>query len=152
MFLFLLPLFASAQSDDVYGKPKTRKDILFENKLKDSLFNAGSSAAYQHYKGYKGAASGTLITTIISPILGLAPAIGTTSGVPDELMHPSYDFLKNPKYYDGYTTTAKRIRSKKVWNKYLLGFGINLAITGTIIAIVTSDKKVYSTGTATKAF
>lgn len=56
-------------------------------------------------------------------------------------MHPNYDSLKNPSYFNGYTSEAKRIRTRKAWNKYI-GFAIDVGIAGIVYwAILVSNNQ-----------
>lgn len=73
--------------------------------------------AESNYKGYRGARTATLVTTIaVGPILGLIPAIACSSTAPDikRLNYPNSSLMKNAEYKYAYEEKAKRIKSKKL--------------------------------------
>lgn len=136
LFILLIPAIAFGQNnkpDDVYSIPKqsTAKKL---HHYQTGLIDAG-----KNYKSYKSAATTTLIVSILNPILGLAPAIGSTSGNPTILTPLNYDLLKDPNYYNAYNFQAKKIRSKKVWNNWLFGTGINIVASFITYKIITRD-------------
>ena len=136
LLILMLPAFASAQvknNDDVYFSTHP-----IANKLPS--YQKGLSDAQKNYKFYKSAATTTFIVSILSPILGLAPAIGGTSGTPNIITPLNYDLLKNPDYNKGYEYQAKKLRSKKVWNNWLIGTGINIAASIITYKIITGSK------------
>ena len=94
----------------------------------DDLFNKGKMDAVRYYDGYKGAGTGTLIASLISPLIGLIPAIACSSTPPKEfnLNYPKPDLMKNNEYYDGYTSKSKKIKQGKVWMNWGIAFGVNL--------------------------
>lgn len=98
--------------------------ILNEN----DLFVKGQMDASRYYKGYKGAGTGTLIASLISPLIGLIPAIATSSTTPQEinLGYPDPELFKQKEYYDSYTQKSKKIKQGKVWTNWAIGFGVNL--------------------------
>jgi hypothetical protein len=110
------------------------KDIFNEeiNSVKiptsQELFVQGQSDASKYYKGYRGAGTGTLATSLLSPLVGLIPAIACSSTQPNEknLSFPNPELMKNPQYYDGYTKKAKKIKQGKVWMNWGIAFGANL--------------------------
>jgi hypothetical protein len=121
------------QSDDVYGN--VQKET---SKGNDTTYSNGFKDGFNKYKGYRGIATGTLVTSILSPILGLAPAIGGSSG------DPRVDFFtmpKDDKYKYGFLDGAKSRRNKKVWGNWALGSAISIGVTVAIIAIIKADTK-----------
>ncbi len=88
----------------------------------------GQSDAMTYYHGYKGAGTGTLITTLLLPIAGLIPAIACSSTKPKEinLNYPKTELMKNQDYYNGYTQKAKKIKQGKVWKNFGIGIGVNI--------------------------
>jgi len=92
------------------------------------LFTQGQLDASKYYTGYRGAGTGTLVTGLISPLVGLIPAIACSSTQPNEknLSFPNPELMKNPNYYDGYTKKAKKIKQGKVWMNWGIAFGANL--------------------------
>lgn len=89
----------------------------------DSLFNLGYDDAKNHYERYKAASTGTFITTVLSPVLGLIPAVTCASTKPqnNNLDIPNMELAKNQSYYLGYTESASKIKKKKVWGGYAGG-------------------------------
>lgn len=92
------------------------------------LYMRGQSDASIYYKGYKGAGTATLITSLISPLVGLVPAIACSSTQPQEinLNYPNTNFINNPDYYNGYSQKSKKIKQGKVWTNWGIAFGVNL--------------------------
>ena len=92
------------------------------------LYARGKQDAMTYYKGYKGAGTGTFVTGLISPLAGLIPAIACSSTKPkdENLDYPDASLMKNSEYHRGYTQTAKKIKSGKVWKNWLITFGINI--------------------------
>ncbi len=110
------------------------KDVFSDEKVSVSagdLFTQGRLDAGKHYRKFKPAATGTLITGLVSPIVGLVPAIITSSTTPSDanLNAPDPELLKNSDYYDGYSNRAKKIKQGKVWKNLGIAFGVNLAAT-----------------------
>ncbi len=96
-----------------------------------NLYLQGQMDASTYYEGYKGAGTGTLIVSLLSPLAGLIPAIACSSTRPrdQKLMYPDADLMKNTNYHNGYTQRAKKIKSKKVWKNWLIAFGINIVLS-----------------------
>lgn len=102
----------------------------------DELFRQGRSDASRYYHGYKGAGTGTLITSLVSPLLGLIPAIATSSANPSNarLNYPNADLMKKSSYYDGYTQKAKSIKRGKVWKNWGIGLGVNIIAAAILLS------------------
>ncbi len=102
------------------------------------LFTLGKTDASKHYRKYKGAGTGTLIAGLASPVLGLIPAVITSSTAPkhSNLNYPSEELMKKADYYEGYTKKAKKIKQGKVWMNWGIAFGVNLLAA---IVIVTGQ-------------
>ena len=101
------------------------------------LFLQGQKDAKKYYMGYQAAGTTTLITSIIfSPLVGLIPAISSSSTEPAEstLSYPNADLMKKADYYNGYTQKAKKIKQGKVWTNW----GVGLCIS--IFAIIVVSK------------
>ncbi|WP_254561409.1 hypothetical protein [Dyadobacter diqingensis] len=96
----------------------------------ENLEVKGRIDAERNYRGYKGAATGTLIASLVSPLIGLIPAIATSVSTPkiDNLGYPSEELFKKPDYNRSYTKKAKKIKSGKVWKNWGIGFGANLLL------------------------
>jgi uncharacterized protein YcfL len=93
------------------------------------LYNKGQQDAKVHYKGYKGAGTGTLVTTLLlSPLVGLVPAIVTSSVKPQDqnLDYPNHELMKNEDYSTGYKYEARKTKNRKVWTNWGIGFGVIL--------------------------
>ena len=113
---------------------------LFIETGNDSLYILGINDASLYYKGYKGAATGTLAASIFFP-WGLIPAIACSSKVPskDNLGYPNEQLVKNSIYYEGYEKQAHKIKKKKVWGGFAIGSGIYIGLVAimSVIAVET---------------
>lgn len=96
----------------------------------ENLNLKGQVDAEKYYKKYKGASVGTLITSLVSPLIGLIPAIACSSSKPKikNLDYPSEELFRQPEYYKSYTRKAKKIKQGKVWKNWGIGFGVNLVV------------------------
>ncbi len=94
------------------------------------LYNKGQVDAMNHYDGYKSAGTGVLVASLVSPLIGLVPAIITSSTPPKvkNLDSPTPDLLNQPDYTSGYRKSARKIKSGKVWKNWGIAFGVNLAL------------------------
>lgn len=106
----------------------------------ENFFLKGQKDAAIYYKGYKPAGTATLIVGVISPIIGLIPAIACSATTPTQgnLMCPNTELLKKADYYDGFVITAKKIKTKKVWSNLGISFGVNVALIIGIIVMAGS--------------
>jgi hypothetical protein len=108
------------------------KDIFKEDSTAnpEELYMKGQKDASRYYKKYEPAATGTLIPSIISPIVGLIPAIACSSTQPKmtNLAYPDESLMKKPPYFNGYTERARKIKKRKVWNNWLIGLVSNVVI------------------------
>ena len=113
---------------DVFKVEKKNADSSAAVPLTENLFMKGQVDATKYYTKYKGAGTGTLIASLVSPLIGLIPAIACSSTKPREinLDYPNPALMKNPDYYLGYTQKAKKIKQGKVWLNWGIGFGVNL--------------------------
>ncbi len=95
----------------------------------DSLFRLGQRDASIYYKGYRPAATGTLISSFFIP-WGLIPAIACSHTPPSmqNLDYQNQTLIQNPSYYKGYSENAYKIKKKKVWTGFAIGTGITLGI------------------------
>lgn len=106
------------------------------------MYKRGISDATRYYKGYKGAAAGTLVTAIVgTPVLGLVPALVTTSAkVKDEnLKYPDPELFANKDYKEGYIMRANQRKKRKTWINYAIGSGVSLIVLAGIAAGVQAD-------------
>ena len=88
----------------------------------------GSKDAEKYYDDYSSAGTGTLVVALISPALGLIPAIATSSTTPKDknLSYPNARLMENPDYRNGYIKKAKRMKQGRVWTNWGIAFGVNL--------------------------
>ena len=94
-------------------------------------FHLGQQDAQKYYKGYRSAANGTLATGILlSPLLGLVPALVTIGEEPQEinLNYPDAKKFKNKEYNSGYKAEAYKIKKTKVWTHWGIACGLNLLL------------------------
>lgn len=113
---------------DVFDEEKNVKPDSSSELSSRTLYIRGHKDAYLFYDGYKGAATSTLVTGLISPIIGLIPAIACSSTKPHgkNLYYPDADQIKQPAYYNGYIKGAKKIKQRKVWTNWGIAFGVNI--------------------------
>jgi hypothetical protein len=107
------------------------KDELFQNEIS----KIGALDACRNYSKYKGAATGTFITTYLAGgILGLIPAIATSQTTPKvvNLNMPGTESGFDEAYKKGYIQQAKNMKSGRVWSNY--GYGILFAVI-TVVTI-----------------
>jgi len=105
---------------------------------KTSMSRRGREDANQHYRGYRGAAAGTFWTCVLAtPLLGLIPAIGTSSHAPKAiaLNSPDPELMKNEEYKKAYEKEARRKKTRAVWGAWVGGFFVSTAITIVIIVL-----------------
>ena len=101
----------------------------------------GKADAKKYYKGYKGAATVTLLSgtclMLVSPVAGLTSAIACSS-TPPKLKYlnlPDTMMKQNEDYMAGYHRQAKKIKQRKVWTNWAIGFGINVSIVGLLLMV-----------------
>jgi hypothetical protein len=108
----------SAPSDTAAPKPVVAQNLLVK----------GQRDAERHYQKYRGAGTGTLVASLVSPLVGLIPAIACSATAPKEtnLGYPKPELFAQEEYYRGYTQKAKKIKQRKVWGNWAIGFGVNM--------------------------
>jgi hypothetical protein len=94
------------------------------------MYIRGRNDGTRYYRGYKSAGTGTLVTSLLSPIAGLVPAIACSATPPKQhnLHYPSGQLMQDPEYARGYAQEARRIKKNKVWMNWGIGFGANLLL------------------------
>jgi hypothetical protein len=133
------PTFTILKSDVLMVRYENgTKDIFYDQKKDETNFSStqtsadlyvqGQSDASRYYRGYRGAGAGTLITGLVSPLVGLIPAIACSATPPKDknLNYPNSELMKKSDYYNGYTRKAKKIKQGKVWGNWGIAFGVNL--------------------------
>lgn len=105
--------------------------------LKPSLATQGVRDATIYYKQHAAAATATLLTSLLSPLLGLIPAISCSAVEPDDnhLGYPDQELMNLYDYNRAYTRKAKKIKQGKVWKSWGVGFGVNLAAVFLIYSV-----------------
>jgi hypothetical protein len=113
---------------DIFTEEKKNETVSAPTQSNDSLYSQGQNDASRFYRGYSGAGTATLITGLISPLIGLIPAIACSSTSPEDinLNYPNADLMMKPDYNNGYTQKAKKIKQGKVWGNWGVAFGVNL--------------------------
>jgi hypothetical protein len=115
------------------------RDEVVDFKNNGYLFLKGQTDTLAFYDGYKGAGTGTLIVSLISPLAGLVPAIACSATPPKviNLSYPNSDLMSKPDYSNGYKLRSKKIKQGKVWKNWGIALGVNLAA----ILILTSSAR-----------
>ncbi|MCM1041180.1 MAG: hypothetical protein NC396_01955 [Bacteroides sp.] len=91
-----------------------------------------------HYKMWKASTFGTLFFTIVSPVASLSVAVPASLTPPriENLGLSDVDMLQDELYFGTYRREAKRLKSKRIWTAYGIGFGIHVGILFGIISAV----------------
>ncbi|WP_299760712.1 hypothetical protein [uncultured Pontibacter sp.] len=99
------------------------------------MYAKGQVDGKQYYDGYKAAGTGTLIVSLLSPIVGLVPAAISSAVSPKEENWdaPASQLLQDADYKSGYKKSARKKKAGKVWTNWGIGLGVNLVL-GLIIA------------------
>jgi len=142
------PVFTINKSDVFMIKYKNGTKDVFTNVNKNTnsekneesvmaTYADGQQDAIKYYKNYTSAQTVTGCTTIgLGGILGLIPAIATSTSTPtiENLGVPDQKLMNNSEYYMGYTSMAKKIKSRKVWSVYGVSIVINVSFFILLIA------------------
>lgn len=102
-----------------------KKELTEEEKL--ALFEEGKMDADIYYTRYKRPGTLVLVTSLISPIIGLVPAI-VSSATPVRDQNKCYPQSKKPRteeYYSGYAMRAKKNKQRVVWRNWGIALGVN---------------------------
>ncbi|MBK0402366.1 hypothetical protein I5M27_05180 [Adhaeribacter sp. BT258] len=123
----------------VYGAKNIEKEeairaLKSKNISPDSLQKLGRLDAKKYYQAYKGAATGTFISTLLFPPAGLVVAISTSSCRPtkNNLNYPSEILFSQRAYVNGYGERAHKKKQEQVWTN----FGIGVVVSATLTLIV----------------
>jgi len=138
------PVFTMTKSDILLIRYENGTKDIFDEKLNEpprfsnEMFMKGQADASLYYQGYQAAGTGTLITGLLSPLVGLIPAIACSSTTPKDqnLNFPSPDLVRRPEYFQGYTLQAKKIKKGKVWKNWGIALGVNFLA----VLIITSGQ------------
>jgi hypothetical protein len=100
------------------------------NSSNKDMFILGQFDATHYYKGYRGASTGTLVVSLLSPLVGLIPAIACSSTTPKlkNLDYPDSQIFQKIDYQRGYISQSKKIKSKKVWRNWSIALGVNVIL------------------------
>jgi hypothetical protein len=103
-----------------------------------SLYDIGAAHAHQYYDQYDEAQYSTLAISLVAPPAGLVFAIISASTTPSKrnLGFPSSTLWDSYQYRQGYARKARKIKGHKVWDKFGLGLGINIALAAAIYLMV----------------
>lgn len=95
----------------------------------------GKTDAAKYYSGQGCGAGGVLLTTVlISPLIGLIPAIAISSKPPlQENLNIPKDKVKNSEYLAEYTSEAYKIKKGIVWRCW--GAGAVISVVATILIL-----------------
>lgn len=145
------PIISVLKSDILMIRYKNgTKDIFYEEKQANQekskkneksvmvTYADGQRDAEKYYKKYSPSANATALTTLgCGGLFGLIPAIATSTTAPtiENLGMPDRKLINNSEYYMGYTSMAKKIKSRQVWKAYGISIFINIVL---IVAIVAS--------------
>ncbi len=94
-----------------------------------NMLTQGKEDAKMNYKGRRSGAGWTTATTIIlSPIIGVIPAIACSLTEPNEdnLNYKDSELMKNNIYNESYKKESHKIKKRKIW----MNFGIGSTIWG----------------------
>jgi len=121
---------------EVFKVEKAATDSVIRVPSTENMYSKGVLDATKYYRGYKGAGTGTLIASLVSPLGGLIPAIACSSTSPRDrnLNYPNPVLMKDSDYFLGYTQRAKKIKQGKVWLNWGIGLGVNLVAELFILA------------------
>lgn len=118
------------QSEEVlFEKVKVLPKIITQEDSLKACYE-GKDDAKQYYQKYKRPGTLVLLTSLFSPIIGLIPAvISTSTRVKEEnKFYPDLIGTKINPYYKAYSKEAKRIKVKVVWRNWTFGFLTNVVV------------------------
>ena len=111
-------------------------DSLTINQPSDAFYLKGQSDALRYYDYYNVAGTGTFVISLISPLIGLIPAIASSSTIPKDkwLSYPNSELFKNIDYQNGYRQKARKIKQGRVWTNWGIAFAINVFAVALILS------------------
>jgi hypothetical protein len=120
---------------DVFKEETDSASIPVTRTETNDMYRKGQKDAVRYYDGYSGAGTGTLVTSLLSPLFGLIPAIVCASSQPKDknLNYPDPGLMKNKEYNLGYNQGARKIKKNKVWTNWGIAFGVNLFLALVIV-------------------
>jgi hypothetical protein len=100
------------------------------NAASTNLYVKGQHDAEMHYSDYRSAGTGVLVGSLLSPILGLVPAIVCSTVKPQthNLNYPDHNLMQDAGYSTGYTNKARKMKSGRVWRNWTIGLGVNFIL------------------------
>lgn len=110
-----------------------KKEMTSEERL--AIFEEGKLDADIYYTRYKRPGTLVLVTSLISPIVGLVPAV-ISSATPVKDQNKWYPPSKEPRidaYYIGYDMRAKQKKVKVVWRNWGIGLAVNFILVFLLI-------------------
>lgn len=136
------PLYTIAKADVLLIQYEDKSEDIFETDgyvppaeptqqaAITNYYGKGQMDAENFYQNYKGASTGTLIASLVSPLVGLIPAIACSTTPPKEhnLDYPSHELMQHQDYQSGYKQRSRKIKSKKVWTNWGIALGVNVVL------------------------
>lgn len=115
---------------DVFDSPQAEafaSPNAFANK---NMYLKGKQDGSVYYSGHGSGKGGVLAASLVSPILGLIPAIAVSATYPNDvnLDYPNRELMQNMEYKRGYMYSAKKVKQRKVWGNWLVGLGANALV------------------------
>ncbi|AWW00335.1 hypothetical protein [Arcticibacterium luteifluviistationis] len=120
---------------DIFVSPTVLVEPII-TQTSSELYQMGITDAYSNYRAGSSGRGGTFFVTLLSPIVGLIPAIACSSNSPRDsnLNFPNDELKKNPSYYSGYKHKATRIKKGQIWKNWGIALGINLVATVVLVS------------------
>ncbi len=121
--------YAENPEPETPAMPESKTKAVIAIPSSPSLYTQGLADASRYYNGYKASSTTVLLVGLLSPIVGLVPAIACSSKSPAEknLNYPNQELMNKSEYYEGYTKRSKRIKQGKIWSNLGIAFGANVA-------------------------
>lgn len=135
IILFISIKNLCAQTDSINIKYEERA-------ISNKMYKQGQADAARYYKKYKSAGTGVLMTgTLLTPVVGLIPAIGASSTpVKDENLNvPDRSLFTNDDYQDGYISKANKKKKARVWMNWGISWVSFAIVYGVIRGIVSNS-------------